>query len=59
MSFLRKVVDLEREKVFKDLLQEKRALEIEMMEQAWEIGNLRAQLKLQSIAQHRIKNVNK
>ncbi len=57
MSFLRKVVDSEREKVFKDLLQEKRALEIEMMEQACEIRNLRAQLKLQSIAQHRLKHV--
>lgn len=57
MSFLRKIVDSEREEIVKDLLQENRALEIEMMEKACEIENLRAQLKLQSIAQHRLKHV--
>jgi hypothetical protein len=57
MNFLKKIVNSERDKIITDLLKEKRALEIETMEQDCEIRSLRAQLKLQSIAQHRIKHV--
>jgi hypothetical protein len=57
MSFFRKVVNTELSKMLDDLIKEKRALEIETMEQDCLIRSLRAQLKLQSIAEHRIKQV--
>ncbi len=46
MSFFRKVVNTELSKMLDDLIKENRALELEMMEQACEISQLRSQLKL-------------
>lgn len=44
MSFLRKIVDSEREEIVKDLLQENRALDMELMEVYERIRDLENQV---------------
>lgn len=57
MSYIKDLTLKEMSKMLEDTVKENRALELEMMEQACEMSQLKSQLKLQSIAQHRLKQV--